>query len=78
MAKLTVSVSATMSSRAAAINSPRSSSDSVDSRCSRESGGASDVNSEPTAGMLRLGLPAVSHDSGRIHSLKNADGDLVV
>lgn len=78
MAKLTVSVWATMSNRAAAINKLRSSSDKLDRSSIRESGGARDNCPNFDGGTANVRLVADKVDSGSTHSVKNAAADLVV
>lgn len=67
-----------MSRRAAAMRRPKSRSDNVDRRCSCESGGVSELMSASTDGNLRVTSFAERDDRGNIHSVKNADADLVV
>ena len=79
MAKLTVSVCAMMSSRAALISRLRSNSDKVVKRCMRESGGRSEVASDVVAeGILILKSDADMDASAVIHSAKKAVGDFDV
>ena len=76
MAKLTVSVCATMSKRAAAMSIDRSRSERSASTCSLESGGDSDTTPEP--GICSEGDAGESDESGRMQLLRNAGTDLVL
>lgn len=78
MAKLTVSVCATMSNLAAAMSSPSSRYDKVDSNCIRESGGANEVVGDNAVGLFIVGLLDESEERGDIHSVKKAAADFVV
>lgn len=78
MAKLTVSVCATMSSLDAAMSIPRSRSDKVDNNCNRESGGASEVVGDNALGLFILRSFDESEDRGNTHSVKKAAADFIV
>ena len=78
MAKLTVSVWATISSRAAAINKLRSNSDKLERSSIRESGGARDNSPNFDGGTASVKFVADKVDSGSTHSVKKAAADLVV
>lgn len=78
MAKFIVSVCATMSSRAAAMRRPKSRSDNVERRWSRESGGVNESMSPLTTGVLSVRSLTESDANGKIHSVKKAEGDFVV
>jgi hypothetical protein len=78
MAKLTVSVWATMSSRAAAMSIDKSKSESAPSRWSLESGGSRETPSAPVCGICRDGIVGESAASGRMHVVRNPETDLVV
>lgn len=75
MAKLTVSVCATISRRAAAMSIDRSRSDSASRTCNLESAGSSET---PGLGICSEGEVGESDESGRMQLLRNAGTDLVL
>jgi hypothetical protein len=77
MAKLTVSVCATISSRAAAMSIDRSKSERDPRRCSLESGGSSEGPAPAVVGICNVGAAGESAASGRMHVVRNADTDFV-